>query len=120
MNLLIENWYILIAIAALLITVGLVIYKFLGLPTKEQITKIKALLLLWVTEAESKLGSGTGQIKLRYVYDLFTAKFPVTAKLISFELFSLWVDEALKEMELLLKENTNVAALVKRTDTESE
>lgn len=120
MNYIIENWYVLIGVIALLAAVGIVIYKFFGLPTKEQVVKIKALLLLWVTEAESKLGSGTGQIKLRYVYDLFTAKFPVTAKIISYELFSTWVDEALKEMEILLKENTNVAALVKGTDTEIE
>lgn len=68
-----------IGLLALIVTGGILIYKFLGLPTKEQVTKIKALLLYWTTLAESELGSGTGQLKLRYVYDLFSEKFKFTA-----------------------------------------
>lgn len=112
MNWIIENWYIVIGFLALMVTVGILIYKFLGLPTNEQVTKIKALLLYWTILAESELGSGTGQLKLRYVYDLFTDKFRITAKLISFETFSLWVDEALDTMREMLETNDNVNALV--------
>lgn len=113
MKWLIENWYILIGILAVLITLGIAIYKFAGLPTAEQVVKIKKMLLYWVTLAEKELGSGTGEIKLRYVYDLFTAKFTFTSKLISFEAFSFWVDEALDEMKKLLETNKKVNELVK-------
>ncbi|MFR6482019.1 MAG: hypothetical protein ACLUPD_10785 [Anaerotignum faecicola] len=46
----------------------------------EQREKVKEWLLLAVTEAEKELGSGTGQLKLRYVYDLFLRRFPAVAK----------------------------------------
>jgi hypothetical protein len=107
MEWLLENWYVL-GILAVLVAAGLGIYKFAGLPTAEQILKIKKMLLYWVTLAEKELGSGTGELKLRYVYDLFLVKFPFTAKLISFEAFSLWVDEALDEMKKLLEKNKAV------------
>lgn len=113
MEWLINNWYIVIGLLALLASGGLVIYKFAGLPTKEQIVKIKALLLYWVTLAEKELGNGTGQLKLRYVYDLFTAKFKVAARLVSFELFSIWVDEALEQMRVMLENNKKVNELIK-------
>lgn len=107
-----ENWYLCIVAVAILVAVGFAIYKFAGLPTKEQIIKVKKLLLYWVILAESELGGGVGQIKLRYVFDLFSAKFPVIAKLITFEKFSGWVDDALEELEELLKTNESVNELV--------
>lgn len=113
MNWIIENWYILIGLIAVLLAGGLLIYKFAGLPTKEQVIKIKALLLYWVTLAEKELGNGTGQLKLRFVYDLFTSKFKVAARLVSFELFSIWVDESLDQMRAMLENNKKVNELIK-------
>ena len=107
-----DNWALLIGIVAVLIAAGLAIYKFLGLPTKAQIAKIKEWLLWAVIQAEADLGSGTGVIKLRYVYDLFIARFPLAARVVSFETFSKWVDEALDVMKDLLAENAAVEALV--------
>ena len=112
MEFLMNYWYIVVAIIALLVVVGLSIYKFAGLPTKEQTTKIKEWLLYAVTVAESKLGSNTGSLKLRAVYDMFVTKFPVVAKIVSFETFSVWVDEALEEMRKLLETNEHVKNLV--------
>jgi hypothetical protein len=112
LNWLAENWYVVLGIIALLIGIGYTLVKFFGLPTKEQIKKIKELLLYWVTEAEIELGAGTGVLKLRYVYDIFTSKFPIVAKLITFETFSFWVDEALEQMRELLKENEKIKAIV--------
>jgi hypothetical protein len=68
-------------------------------------------LVFAVTEAEKALGSGTGQLKLRYVYDLFAGKFPVLSRFLSFEVFSDWVDIALDEMRVLLA-NKNVKSYV--------
>lgn len=64
--------------------------------------------MLAVTTAEKELGGGTGQLKLRYVYDLFVNRYPVAAKVVPFETFSTWVDEALEDMKNMLK--SNVAA----------
>jgi hypothetical protein len=108
----INNWSVLVAIVAILVVAGFVVYKFAGLPTSEQVSKIKEWLLLAVTRAEKELGSGTGTLKLRIVYDLFMTKFPVAAKIVSFETFSLWVDEALDKMKELLAENEKVNELV--------
>jgi len=111
-NTLIVNWYIVVAILVVLVAAIFICVKFLGLPTKTQVGKIKKLLLYWVTKAEEELGGGTGKYKLRFAYDLFTGRFPLVAKLISFETFSLWVDEALDEVKADLDANAKLKAYV--------
>lgn len=69
-------------------------------------------LLKAVVEAEKELGSGTGQLKLRTVYDWFIEAFPVVSAFVPFSVFSAWVDVALETMEKLLKENQQVKAYV--------
>lgn len=69
--------------------------------------KAKKWLLLACLEAEKEFGSKTGVIKLRYVYNMFLARFPVLSKFMSFEQFSDMVDTALEEMKHLI--NTNMA-----------
>ena len=108
-----ENWYVYLGIAAVVIAAILAMIRFFELPTSEQIKKIKELLLVWVTEAEKELGGGTGALKLRVVYDIFSARFPVIARVISFDTFSDWVDEALQEMEYLLASNEKIEGYVK-------
>ena len=69
--------------------------------------------LVWaVSEAEKVLGSGTGQLKLRLVYDMAVARFPILAKIIPFKLFSKMVDAALKVMNDMIKNNTNIAEAI--------
>ena len=109
---LLNNWYVILGIIAVLVAVGIAIYKFLGLPTASQISKIKTWLLYAVTEAEATLGSQTGILKLRMVYDMFIARFPMVAKIVSFDTFSFWVDEALDEMRELLEKNEAVKSVV--------
>jgi hypothetical protein len=74
---------------------------------------IREWLLMAVTEAEKELGDGTGQLKLRYVYDLFVTRFPWAAKVVSFSTFSALVDEALVEMREMLDKNAAVKMYVK-------
>ena len=69
--------------------------------------KAKKWLLLACLEAEKEFGSKTGVIKLRYVYDMFLATFPLLSKFVSFEQFSDMVTAALEEMKHLI--NTNMA-----------
>lgn len=66
--------------------------------------------LKWaVSEAEKLLGGGTGQLKLRLVYDWFVQKFPIVAAFLPFRVFSAWVDTALETFRKWLDENKNVA-----------
>lgn len=59
-----------------------------------------------VTEAEKQLGSGTGQLKLRQVYDKFLEKFPLLSVLVPFKMFSEMVDKALERMRVMLESNS--------------
>lgn len=112
MEFIIEYWYIIVAAIALVAGAGFAIYRYANLPTAEQLDKVREWLLWAVTEAEAALGGGTGQLKLRYVYDLFVEKFPWLVKVISFELFSSLVDDALEDMRDMLEKNNAVKALV--------
>lgn len=109
---LVENWYLLIAGVGVAVAAGFMLYHFFKRPTKEQIAKIKEWLLYAVTKAEKELGSGTGQLKLRQVYDLFVQRFPAVAMVISFDMFSGWVDEALDQMREMLEQNQSVQKYV--------
>lgn len=113
MKILIENWYLIIAAAAVLAVAGYGIYVFVKRPTTSQIQSIKEWLLYAVTEAEKALGSGTGQLKLRYVYNMFIEKFPYLSEIITFDMFSGLVDEALDKMRHLMETNNAVKEYVK-------
>ena len=112
MNQLIENWSLIMALTVLLIFVGSIIFAFFKLPSGAQMRKVRAWLLWAVTQAEKKLGSGTGKLKLRFVYDLFITKFTWIARLISFEMFTDLVEDALDEMREMLKNNPAAFDLV--------
>jgi hypothetical protein len=80
-------------------------YKFYKLGKQQQLDKVKQWLLLAVLEAERELGSKTGQLKLRMVYSQFVDKFKIVSLIISFDQFSLLVDEALEEMKDMIGES---------------
>ena len=99
-----ENWSVYLGLIAGMVILITGVISFSKMPKDEQIAKVKELLLAWVTEAERDLGAGTGPIKLRTVYDRFALQFPALFKIITFETFSVWVDEALEQMEKLLQD----------------
>lgn len=107
-----ENWFVLVAFAAVAAAGGCAVYSFVKMPTDKQLKKVREWLLYAVTKAEKKLGGGTGRIKLRYVYDKFVKRFPWLAWVISFERFSAMVDEALEEMKGMLASNKAMQELV--------
>lgn len=107
-----NNWLtIILSIAALAVFIVKVV-QFVRAPSDKQIENLKEWLKLAVTEAEAALGSGTGQLKLRDVYDMAVEKFPWVGEFITFETFSTWVDEALEWMNNQLESNENVKAYV--------
>lgn len=112
MKFLTENWFIIVAgIAALAVLVYL-IYKFMKLPRASQLAKLKEWLLYAVALAEKELGSGTGQLKLRYVYDMFVSKFPYLVQFITFETFGKLVDEVLVKFKEMFNSNKAVKLYV--------
>lgn len=117
-NFICDYWYILVAIIAIITVAGILIYSFVKIPPNQQLSKVQEWLLYAVVAAERELGSGTGQIKLRMVYDMFVGKFPSVAKILTFDSFSALVDGALERMNKMLSENKNLADYVKDTNVQ--
>lgn len=111
-ELIIKNMGSIIGIIILIALIGLTIKEFIELGKEKQLEKVKEWLLYACIMAEKKLGGGAGQVKLRYVYDLFVEKFSFLKLLVTFEQFSEMVDEALVKMREMLEKNPNVAMLV--------
>ena len=113
MEWLINNWYLIVAAIAVVTAIVVAVKKFLGLPTEQQLDNLKEWLKWAVTQAEKELGSGTGQLKLRMVYDMAVEKFPWLLKVVPFEEFSMWVDEALIWLNKQLESNKAIIDRVK-------
>ena len=122
MNWLIENWMVVFGLAVAVILAAIVVYRFFGMPTETQVEKIKEWLVWACIEAEKALQSGTGQLKLRQVYDMFCAvpAFSWVAKLISFEMFSDWVSDALVTVKQMLVSNEALATYVYGDNADAE
>lgn len=111
-NWLLDNWSVLVALISVVIVCILAAYKFLCLPSKVQVDKIKKCLLGWVIAAEKDLGAKTGRVKLSVVYGQFVKSFPFVKNFVSFDTFSIWVDDALVTMREMLKDNKNLKEVV--------
>lgn len=109
MTYLLENWWLLIIIIASVSVIGYATFTFVKMPTNEQLAKVREWLLYAVAKAERELGSGTGKLKLRYVYDMFILRFEPLSRIISFEAFSVMVDEVLEDFRAILETNDSVA-----------
>lgn len=122
MNTLINDWYIYMAILAVVVVAIWLVYRFFCLPTEKQLVKVTEWLVWACIKAESELQSGTGKIKLRKVYDAFVSinSFSWIARIISFEKFSEMVKDALKEMKKNLIENPKLAEYVYGDNWETE
>lgn len=93
-------------------TISIIIREFINLPSKQQMEKAKEWLLFAVIEAEKEFGGGTGAVKLRYVYDKFLDKFPTLSRALSFNKFSILVNDALDTMKKMLQNNNALRLLV--------
>lgn len=112
MDFIAENFSVILALAITATVVSIAAVKFFKSGTENQIDKVREWLLYATAIAEKELGSGTGKLKLRYVYDMFIVKFPWLSKIITFERFSMIVDESLEEMNKLLATNDAVATYI--------
>lgn len=105
-------WYVIVGLIAIIALVVARVKGFIKLPTDKQIERVKEWLKYAVTEAEKELGTGTGQAKLRLVFDMFIQRFPIFSKFITFQTFSAWVDIALEWLNKQLSENKNLVQYV--------
>ena len=112
MQFLIENWFVLLLSLIAGAAAGAGVFYFIKNGTALQLINVKEWLVWAVTGAEKELGGGTGQLKLRQVYDLFLLRFPKLVCVISFERFSKLVDEALDVMRKMLQSNAAVQKFV--------
>ena len=112
MEFMVENWYFFVS--AMIFVAGgvLAVMRWCELSTDKKYEQIRGWLLQAVLGAEREFGSGTGKLKLSSVYDKFCERFPWVAKVLSFETFGKYVDDALNEMKDLLKQNAAIASIV--------
>lgn len=107
-----ENIIIAIGIMVIVGAAAYAIYYFMNLSKEKQLEVVREWLLLACIQAEKALGSGTGQVKLRFVYDLFIDKFKYLSLVISFEQFSMLVDDALDTMKDMISNNKQVEGYI--------
>ncbi len=113
MEWIINNWSFLVIV---LCAIGVFVWytkKFVELPSEEQLAKVREWLLFTVMIVEKEYSSGTGALKLRAAYNEFCRVFPSLVPIISFELFSGLVDEALEQMKHILETNKDIEFYVK-------
>lgn len=103
-----QNFSFLILLLIVLFAILTVVYNFLFMPKSAQIEAIKEWLKWAVADAENYLGSGTGQLKLRYVYSRALEQFPYIERIIDFEMFSILVDDALVWLKNQLEQNKQI------------
>ena len=95
MEWLIDNWSLLVVLVCAIGAGVMGCKKFIQSGKTNQIQKVKEWLLYACVTAEQEFGSGKGRLKLRYVYDMFVEKFGVIKYIITFEEFSVLVDDVL-------------------------
>lgn len=78
MKFIVENWFVIVAIAAVGGSIGYAIYSFAKMPSDKQLNKVREWL----------------------------------AKVITFDMFSMMVDEALEQMRTMLDSNEAVQKLI--------
>ena len=92
------------------------LFRWRKLSAQKRYDQLRGWLLQAVVLAEREYGSGTGRMKLSTVYDKFCERFPWLAKVITFDKFSGYVDDALGEMSSMLQNNTALASIVEKEE----
>lgn len=108
MRVVVDNWFLVIAAFAVMLFVGVKLFRFCKLPTEKQYNSLVEWLKYAVAEAERDLGSGTGTLKLRRVYEKAIKQFPWVSKLLSFDKFDQYVKDALEWLDNELTYNKSI------------
>lgn len=113
MEMLFQNYKLILGVIVLLVAIGFATYKFITQPTSKQKEQIKVVLLSMVIYAEKEFSSGTGKLKLSYVYSELVTKLPYL-RYVPFYVIESLINETLEEMRHLLETNPKVAQLVNK------
>ena len=120
LKLIIENWLLFVVALILIMLTVYAILKFLKLTPKQQLAKVKAVLLYMVTEAEKELKSKTGRVKRSMVWEWLIERFPIVSLFITEEKYDELLDQALEEFRKMLEDNNSLYDYVYSTLTVSE
>ena len=104
----------------LLIIIGLLCIVGIALVFIFYPKKIKEWLIWACSQAELILGSGTGMLKLREVYDMFTKQYPLIAKIVPFSVFKKWTEESLVIFKDWLENHPNAQEIFGGDTNETE
>lgn len=118
MKWIIENWTMVIVLLAMAAGPLAYLRHIMALPPEDRIPEIKEdvreKIIEWlkgqVSKAEKELGGGTGELKLRDVYDSFIKVWPNEAEIATFKEYSEMVDEALTWMKKQMERNESIKA----------
>ena len=112
MKFLIDYWSLIVFLIVIIVLAIRFAHGYFNKTSEAQLAQLKEWLLLAVILAEKEFKSGTGVLKLHYVYDLALERFPSLMNVISFERFSLYVDQALETMKKILETNKDIESYV--------
>jgi hypothetical protein len=104
----------------LLIIIGLLCIVGMALVFIFYPKKIKEWLIWACSQAELILGSGTGMLKLREVYDMFIKQYPLIAKIVPFSVFKKWTEESLVVFKDWLENNPKAQEIFGGDTNETE
>ena len=112
LNFLINYWYFIVIVIAILVISGVFIFNFLQKPSEQKLQNIKEWAIYACALAQAHLGSGTGQLKMRETYDMFISRFPDLVKIVPFEMYKNIAESALLEFKKMLENNPKVKELI--------
>ena len=116
LNFIAHNFLPLVAIVGAIVLVVLKVIDFVKKPTDEQIQGLQEWLKGQVAEAEKALGGGTGELKLRVVYNAAITKFPWVATYLTFDQFNNLVKIALDWMQEQMDDNIAIKDYIKNKE----
>ncbi len=106
-----------IAIGVIL-AIGYKVYEFIKLPKDKQSEQIEEWLFWALFESELAFGGGgTGELKMRYVYDLFILAFPKIAESMPFAEFKSIAEDILPEAKAYWQDTDKLRNMLKEEET---
>ena len=112
LDFILNYWHLIITALAMIVIAIVFIIDFIKKSPKERMDSIKQWAIYACALAESHLGSGTGQLKMRETYDMFLEKFPSLAEVITYEKYKAIAETALIEFKEMLKTNPNIQNII--------
>lgn len=106
------EWINIVGIIIIAIAAIIAVKRYLDKDKEQKIAAVKQWLKYAVTVTEKALQGGTGKLKLQMCWSMATSQFPFITKIMTFEQFSLMVDDALVWMKEQLETNPNIRAAI--------